>query len=300
MIRQFIRNVLGLGDHVLGINARNVELIYELNPRREFFAADDKLTTKAILTARGVPVPATHAVFKSHRDLADLEPRLDGMPNFVVKPAGGAGGRGIIPLRRDPACGFVRPGARGPEPFSIDQLRTHLSYILSGVFALERLADTAFFEELLEPDETLAALSAGGLPDIRVIVWRGRPVMAMLRLPTKRSGGRANLHQGALGLGIDLATGRSVAAIAGVRRIDRHPETGAALVGVAVPRWAEIVSIAVRAATSVGLGYVGADVAVDRRLGPVVLELNARPGLNVQLANGRGLRDALVSEMDAL
>lgn len=38
-----------------------------------------------------------------------------------------------------------------------------------------------------------------------------------------------------------------------------------------------------------GLGYIGVDIVLDRDLGPLVLELNARPGLSIQLANKIGL-----------
>ena len=37
------------------------------------------------------------------------------------------------------------------------------------------------------------------------------------------------------------------------------------------------------------LGYIGVDFVVDPILGPLILELNARPGLNIQLANREGL-----------
>ena len=36
-------------------------------------------------------------------------------------------------------------------------------------------------------------------------------------------------------------------------------------------------------------GYLGVDIVIDRKLGPLMLELNARPGLNIQLACGHGL-----------
>jgi hypothetical protein len=38
-----------------------------------------------------------------------------------------------------------------------------------------------------------------------------------------------------------------------------------------------------------GLGYIGCDLVLDRKLGPLILELNARPGLAIQIANGAGL-----------
>ncbi|MRR31196.1 alpha-L-glutamate ligase-like protein, partial [bacterium] len=42
-----------------------------------------------------------------------------------------------------------------------------------------------------------------------------------------------------------------------------------------------------------GLGYLGVDLVIDRDRGPLLLELNARPGLAIQLANRHGLRTRL-------
>jgi predicted ATP-grasp superfamily ATP-dependent carboligase len=69
-----------------------------------------------------------------------------------------------------------------------------------------------------------------------------------------------------------------------------HPDLGRSVVGVTVPRWDEILDIAARCYDAVPLGYLGVDVVLDAADGPLVLELNARPGLTIQLANGRGLR----------
>jgi hypothetical protein len=38
-----------------------------------------------------------------------------------------------------------------------------------------------------------------------------------------------------------------------------------------------------------GLGYIGVDVVLDANHGPLLLELNARPGLAIQIANFQGL-----------
>jgi glutathione synthase/RimK-type ligase-like ATP-grasp enzyme len=62
---------------------------------------------------------------------------------------------------------------------------------------------------------------------------------------------------------------------------------------VEIPAFEHILEIAVRAADRTHLGYVGADVVIDAARGPVILELNARPGLAIQLANRAGLRPRL-------
>jgi alpha-L-glutamate ligase-like protein len=157
------------------------------------------------------------------------------------------------------------------------------------MYSLGGQPDVAFVEELLELHPALAEIASDGVPDVRVIVHRGIPVMSMTRLPTRHSRGRANLHQGAIGAGVDLGTGRIVHAVLDNTPVTRHPDTDRPLVGVGVPSFARVLEIAVEASDETGLGYVGADVVVDARRGPVILELNARPGLAIQAANRAGL-----------
>jgi hypothetical protein len=119
----------------------------------------------------------------------------------------------------------------------------------------------------------------------------------MMRLATRRSGGRANLHQGAIGVGVDLVTGITRHAVmrgAPVREHpDEHPDSGEELIGRKIQGLARVLEIAVASADETGLGYLGADVVIDALGGPMILELNARPGLTIQLANAAGLRPRL-------
>jgi predicted ATP-grasp superfamily ATP-dependent carboligase len=71
--------------------------------------------------------------------------------------------------------------------------------------------------------------------------------------------------------------------------VSQHPDTQQRLLGVEVPSFARVLEIAVTATDETGLGYIGADVVVDAKRGPVILELNARPGLAIQAANRAGL-----------
>src|SRR5690606_16776504 len=127
-------------------------------------------------------------------------------------------------------------------------------------------------------------------PDMRLIMFLGVPVMAMLRLPTSKSNGRANLHQGAVGAGVRLSDGKTTSAVLGSRRVENHPDTGHSVCGLQLPHWERILRIAIRCQHLVGLGYLGVDIVLDRDLGPLILELNARPGLAVQIANMNGLK----------
>src|SRR5207245_5878566 len=101
------------------------------------------------------------------------------------------------------------------------------------------------------------------------------------------------LHQGGIGAGVDLETGVTHHAVQRNRIVDRHPDTGASVVGMRVPYWKSVLSMACQVAEAVGLGYVGVDIVVDEAWGPMLLEANARPGLAIQIANGAGLSPRL-------
>jgi alpha-L-glutamate ligase-like protein len=275
---------------VLGINRRNSCYTLRWNPRHLYPLVDDKVATKTLCDEAGIPVPRLLAVARHYFELRPMLRRLDAHESFVLKPAHGAMGNGVVVVmgRRDGH--FVRAGGRLLSP---EDCVYHASGILSGLYALGGQPDVAMVEERLEVHPAFAAIATGGVPDVRIIVYRGTPVMAMTRLPTLRSGGRANLHQGALGVGIDLGTGRTRHAVLRHSPTAVHPDSGRPVLGLEIPEFARILEIAVRATDRTGLGYVGADVVVDAARGPLLLELNARPGLAIQLANRAGLRPRL-------
>jgi alpha-L-glutamate ligase-like protein len=269
---------------VLGINRRNADYTLAWNQRRHYPLVDDKLTTKRLCQQAGIPVPKLLAVAETHLEARRLLGHLEGVPAFVLKPARGAMGNGILVLEQ-------REGRlwRGVRPYSREDLEYHAAGIISGLYSLAGHSDAAMVEEKLETHPALAPFRDDGVPDIRVIVYRGVPVMCMMRMPTRLSDGRANLHQGAVGIGVDLVSGTAIHAMLRGRRIEKSPDTGLPILGLVLPEFDRVLRTAVAAADQTGLGYVGADVVLDAKLGPVVLELNARPGLAIQLANRTGL-----------
>jgi alpha-L-glutamate ligase-like protein len=263
-----------------------VELIYANNPRRHYRFADDKLVTKECLREAGVPAPETLAVCEGFHHVPGAIDKLENQQRFVVKPAGGSGGQGVLVVGEQLAPGRWRRA--GGAELDIDGLKRHLANILYGTFSKD-VADRAFVERRIEPHPLLRELWADGLSDIRVITLNCRPLISMLRVPTRRSEGRANLHQGAVGLAVNLATGRTFRAWHGGAWIERHPETGLALIGVQIPEWEKVLDVARRAARSVPLKYLGVDLVLDENASPIVLELNARPGLEIQNVHGQCL-----------
>jgi alpha-L-glutamate ligase-like protein len=271
---------------VLGINQRNLRLVSALNSRALYKRVDDKSRTKAICEAHQVPVPQTYALIRRFGDIRHLERILGGRQQFVIKPACGSGGRGVLVVQaREGTVFHTLTG----QQLSLSYVRYYLSAILSGLYSLGGQSDKAIVEERITRHPVLKDLAVGGTPDIRIIVCRGQPLMAMLRLPTRESSGRANLHQGAIGVGIDMATGRTTNATHHNRSVSRHPDTGAAVGGLEIPCWAESLITATSLSRALEMGYIGVDIVLDARRGPIVLEANARPGLAIQIANGAGL-----------
>lgn len=276
-------------DHgVLGMNARNLLYIRPFNKKKAIRLADDKLKTKHFLSARGIPVPRLYAAIANQQELERF--RFDSLPkSFVIKPNLGYGGEGIIPIGDTSSEGFLKLSG---ELFTLDECREHINDILEGRFSISELADTAFFEQLIISDPRLADFCYKGLPDIRIVVHNLIPVMAMLRLPTQESDGKANLHQGAVGVGIDIAKGIATNVLYKGKIIDEVPGLGS-IRGFNIPYWDEILLIASRIQLATNLGYCAVDLSIDRHAGPVLLEINARAGLSLQVANMAPLRRRL-------
>ncbi|MFZ1624511.1 MAG: alpha-L-glutamate ligase-like protein [Gammaproteobacteria bacterium] len=277
---------------VLGINARNCQYILRHNPRHLYPLVDDKLATKRLAIAAGLPVPELYGVIASHRDVRDLPKRVAGHRDFVIKPAHGSGGDGILVVSARVRDGSAYRLVDGTI-MDGDEIGHHLSNMISGQYSLGGHRDIALIEYCVKFDPIFSECAYRGIPDIRVIVFRGYPVMAMLRLPTRRSHGKANLHQGAVGAGLNLASGETTCAVIGNSLVTEHPDTGAAIAGRQIPRWEYLLDFAARCYELTGLGYLGVDIVLDRDHGPMLLELNVRPGLNIQIANRCGLRDRL-------
>lgn len=281
---------------VLGMNDRNGRFVLPLNPRKHYPRVDDKLLTKKLAQAEGIPVPALLGVIGHYHELRSLPELLAPHETFVLKPARGSQGNGIIVVVGRDGDTYRRPNGTTIDAAAIQQ---HVSSILSGVFSLRGDWDNCIVEELVIVHPEFAAVVPRGVPDIRVIVCNGLPVMAMCRLPTDESNGRANLHQGAMAVGLDMATGRAVHAVHHNVAVTEHVDSRYPLEHFHVPHWDDVLSLAARASEIAGLGYLGVDVVVDARHGPLLLELNARPGLAIQVANDEGLVPRLEIARDA-
>ncbi len=282
------RNLRKIG--LIGIGQRNAHYVLRYNPRKFYPRVDDKLLTKQLAVAAGLPVPELFAVVREEHEIAELHAKLVDHEQFVVKPAHGSGGDGILVISGRRGDRYRRSNG---HLMSRGEFEHHLSNALSGLFSLGGHPDHLLVEYCVQFDPVFDQVSYKGVPDIRIIVFLGYPVMAMVRLPTRLSDGKANLHQGAIGVGIDIPTGLTRRGVWGTEIIRDHPDTERTIVGLQIPRWDELLSMASRCYELSGLGYVGVDFVLDHAKGPMILELNARPGLAIQIANGNGLQHRL-------
>lgn len=271
---------------IMGINRRNADYVLKYNKRSLYPVVDDKILTKERAIANGINVPKMYGIIETEKDIGKLEQILAGYDDFVIKPAQGAGGDGILVI----ADRFEgRYKTVSGKIISHDEIEYQVSNILTGLYSLGGGRDRALIEYRVKPDPIFKSISYEGVPDIRIIVLQGYPIMGMLRLPTRQSGGKANLHQGAIGVGVDLATGLTLQGTWLNNKISKHPDTTQPVANVQLPHWQQFMELAANCHELCGLGYIGVDMVLDQEQGPLILELNARPGLNIQIANNAGL-----------
>ena len=284
---------------ILGMNARNHLYQSKYNSRKGKRAADSKLVTKSILKKAKLPVPRLHRIFKNERVVERFD--FTNLPDsFVIKPSQGLGGEGILVVDRGGEFAGEWVSVDGNK-LTVNDLRLHILDILAGKYSMLDLPDKAFIEERIRVHPRFEPISCQGTPDVGVLVFNKIPVMAFLRLPTKESHGKANMFQGAVACGVDMATGVTTKAVKYTSEVKFFPDSRRRLAGIHIPRWEEVLELAVTTAEAVGLGYCRVDIALQPRTTktgklkstPMVLEVNAQPGLKIQLANEAGLKRRL-------
>ncbi len=278
--------------YVLGMNARILTYMRPSNSLRAIRIADNKLLAKRILKKNGLPVLQNYAVIRKLHELRDFD--WSTLPNsFTLKPNRGLGGEGILIVYAKRKK-YPHPWVKADKKIiTINDLESHILNILEGTYSMTSVPDVAFFEERIKLLKLFKPYSFRGIPDIRIIVYNSVPIMAELRLPTEESGGKANLHLGGIGVGIDMGTGVTTTAICKNKIIEYVPKTRLPLRGIQIPDWEEILRLAIHAQQITKIGFLGIDIAIDREKGPVILELNTRPGLSIQIANLSPLNDRL-------
>ena len=284
---EFIYKLQDLSTKVIGMNARNIHLVNPNNPRKYFQLANNKFLTKNWLQVNGFPCAKTIATIQSKFQISECFEKIKNIQSMVIKPSQSFGGKGILLLQeKTPEGNWLTPSKKIIKE---ENFKSHCTDILSGIFSNEGREETVLIEEKLMPnDEFMPELKC--LSDLRVICLKDKIVLAMVRIPTQKSGGKANLHAGGIGLGVDLKTGKITQAIQSGQKITHHPDNQFPLIGHQIPSWSQIVEKSNRLVQKFPLKYIGIDWALATPF-PQILEINSRPGLEIQNANGIGLRE---------
>lgn len=288
-MKKLIHKFLHADNYLVGINQRNLGYVYPNNPRKHFPLANDKVLSKTILEKNGIPVPKTFTVINGLWEIDEKLELVSQEKEIVIKPAQGSGGNGILILSRGKNGEWHTSSGK---IYKNEKLIHHLASILYGVYSM-RDSDNAIIEYCISPHPFLTKIYEKGIPDFRIILLHSIPLMSMLRVPTKKSGGKANLHQGAMGIGVNMEKGILTQGFYHNKYVDSHPDSGNFFAGNQIPEWEKTLEISVKTSKLFPLKYLGVDIILDKQYGPMIIEINARPGLQIQNINKKGLKEAL-------
>ncbi len=288
-MKEFLRKIFSIDHLVAGVNLRNRALIYAYNNRKDYILADDKIETKVFLEKAGIPVPETYAIMEHVGNIQQKWEKMNRYDSLAIKPAKGKGGGGIIVLFKDDNNNWASPSGKKMNTYEI---KRHISNILFGVYSFGN-SDRAIIEYCIQTPDFFTNIYPDGVPDIRLITLKGEIIAAMLRIPTNESDGKGNLHQGALGVAVDIETGILGQAYNYKTYLDYHPDTNAQIKGLKVPYWDKIIDITKKIAKISPLKYIGIDIVIDKKVGPLVMELNVRPGIEIQNVGKHGLLELI-------
>ncbi len=273
---------------VIGLNERNINLIYPNNPKKHYPLADDKVLTKEILHQYDIPCAETYAVIEYNSDIKKAWAHCKKYNTMAIKPANGCGGGGIKIIRKDLDNNWTTSG----KVISEREIFQYMAATIMGFFSLGS-HDRVLIEECIEPHPFFHEIYPQGVPDFRIITLDKKPLMGMLRMPTDRSDGKANLHQKGVGIGVDMEKGTLTQVYDGKNYYDHHPDSRFVVKDVPIPYWKEILEISVATAKVFPLNYLGIDIVIDKIKGPQIMEINVRPGLGIQLVNKEGLKESI-------
>ncbi len=279
-----IKNDIG----VMGLNQRNIELIYPNNNQKDYALADDKVKTKEILHRHNIACAETYTVITKVSEIRKKWVLCQDKQAMAIKPANGCGGGGIKIIKKSSDGHWMSSGKKIKE----HQIFQHITSIVSGIFSMNS-SDSCLIEECIVPHSFFAEIYDEGVPDFRLITLKNKPVMGMLRMPTSKSDGKANLHQKGVGIGVDMKKGTLTQVYDGKRYRDHHPDNPKKIKGKPIPYWHDMVDLAIATSKTFPLDYLGIDLVIDAIKGPQVMEINVRPGLGIQLVNQCGLGKAI-------
>jgi Sugar-transfer associated ATP-grasp len=157
------------------------------------------------------------------------------------------------------------------------------------------------FQRRIAPHARVRAIAGNRLATVRaitILTEQGPQLLrALWKIPAGDNVADNYWRSGNLLATLDLETARVVRVVRGtglgLEEVTHHPDTGAGLVGVEVPNWHEIVSLALDAASTLSeVPLIGWDMAAVEG-GALIVEPNFTPDFFMtQLADRRGMLDA--------
>ncbi|MDH5475961.1 MAG: hypothetical protein OEX22_09750 [Cyclobacteriaceae bacterium] len=288
-MKDFFRKIARFNKNVIGINQRNLGFIYPNNERKHFSLSDDKSICKEHLHKHDIATTPTYVIIESLGGMQEKWIEASKYDTIAIKPAKGRGGGGILILTKIDESSWRTPSGKIHTQASIF---SHLANIVFGVYSFGT-QDKAIIEYCIVNHELFQNIYPNGIPDIRIIAYQDQLIMGMIRIPTDESDGKGNLHQGAIGVAVDLDKGVIGKGFTGEEYISSHPDSGVKFEGLQIPYWDDILAIALRAAKSLPLKYLGLDIVIDQNLGPLIIEVNARPGIEIQNVNQMGILERI-------
>lgn len=94
---------------ILGMNSRNFKFIAKQNKRRLYPLVDDKVQTKALALQYGINTPRLIGTIDYQHEVDRLPLLVKDWPSFVIKPAHGSGGKGVLVIKSHDGETFVTP-----------------------------------------------------------------------------------------------------------------------------------------------------------------------------------------------
>jgi len=201
---------------------------------------------------------------------------------LFVKPAGGYGGKGIHIFHKKDRGHYVTEDNVSFDQNFLDTIGKDQDYIVQYGITQHREISEIYPESV----NTFRIITENKNGVARV-------VCAMLRM------GRGhkevdNVSSGGICVNIDISTGKlgDYAMSYDEEKIDHHPDTHVAFRNITISKWDEILKFATVSASKMPfLTYLGWDIALTPD-GPVAIEINRTPFLDVLETLSGGLREA--------
>jgi hypothetical protein len=131
-IRRLKRNGL------LGLNCRNGDYILQYNNRRFYPLVDDKVLCKQRMLQHKLPVPVLIGLVSFMHEAAHFKEILGEYSEFVIKPAHGSGGDGIMVISGRRSDYFIDSDGKMID----EDTEHHLTNVIGGLYP-GRTADVA-------------------------------------------------------------------------------------------------------------------------------------------------------------